>query len=88
MSYLPVGSEEAQRHYAQACLDSTTAFVNAIPVFIASDREWAAKFEEAGVPTTLWRYDGMFHGFFSMSALLDKGREAVDDVTKALASAW
>ena len=50
VSYLPVGSEEAQRHYAQACLDSTTAFVNAIPVFIASDREWAAKFEEAGVP--------------------------------------
>ena len=50
VSYLPVGSEEAQRYYAQACLDSKTAFVNAIPVFIASDPEWAAKFEEAGVP--------------------------------------
>src|SRR5829696_3703342 len=50
VSYLPVGSEEAQRYYAQACLDSKTAFVNAIPVFIASDSEWAAKFEEAGVP--------------------------------------
>jgi myo-inositol-1-phosphate synthase len=50
VSYLPVGSEEAQRYYAQACLDSKTAFVNAIPVFIASDAEWAAKFEEAGVP--------------------------------------
>ena len=50
VSYLPVGSEEAQRYYAQACLESKTAFVNAIPVFIASDPEWAAKFEEAGVP--------------------------------------
>src|SRR5215218_10417685 len=50
VSYLPVGSEEAQRYYAQACLDSKTAFVNAIPVFIASDPEWAAKFEDAGVP--------------------------------------
>jgi len=50
VSYLPVGSEEAQRHYAQACLDAGVAFVNAIPVFIASDPAWAAKFSEAGVP--------------------------------------
>jgi myo-inositol-1-phosphate synthase len=50
VAYLPVGSEEAQRYYAQTCLDSKTAFVNAIPVFIASDAGWAAKFEEAGVP--------------------------------------
>jgi myo-inositol-1-phosphate synthase len=50
VSYLPVGSERAQRHYAQACLDAGVAFVNAIPVFIASDPEWAAKFEAAGVP--------------------------------------
>jgi myo-inositol-1-phosphate synthase len=50
VSYLPVGSEDAQRHYAQACLDAKVAFVNAIPVFIASDPEWAAKFTEAGVP--------------------------------------
>ena len=50
VSYLPVGSEEAQKHYAQACLDAGVAFVNAIPVFIASDPEWAAKFEAAGVP--------------------------------------
>src|ERR671911_221918 len=50
VSYLPVGSEEAQRYYAQACLESRTAFVNAIPVFIASEPEWAAKFEDAGVP--------------------------------------
>jgi myo-inositol-1-phosphate synthase len=50
VSYLPVGSEEAQRHYAQACLDSGVAFVNAIPVFIASDPVWAAKFTAAGVP--------------------------------------
>ncbi len=50
VSYLPVGSEEAQRYYAQACLDAGVAFVNAIPVFIASDPEWARKFREAGVP--------------------------------------
>ena len=50
VSYLPVGSEEAQKHYAQACLDAKVAFVNAIPVFIASDPQWAAKFEQAGVP--------------------------------------
>src|SRR4051794_40432563 len=48
VSYLPVGSEQAQKHYAQACLDAGVAFVNAIPVFIASDPQWAAKFETAG----------------------------------------
>jgi myo-inositol-1-phosphate synthase len=50
VSYLPVGSEAAQKHYAQACLDAKTGFVNAIPVFIASDPVWADKFAEAGVP--------------------------------------
>ena len=50
VSYLPVGSEQAQRFYAQACLDAGVAFVNAIPVFIASDPEWAAKFEAANLP--------------------------------------
>ena len=50
VAYLPVGSEEAQKHYAQACLDAGVAFVNAIPVFIASDPEWAARFTAAGVP--------------------------------------
>src|SRR5580698_1647634 len=50
VSYLPVGSEQAQRHYAQACLDAGVAFVNAIPVFIASDPEWADQFSAAGVP--------------------------------------
>src|SRR5690242_12497719 len=50
IAYLPVGSEQAQKHYAQACLDAKVAFVNAIPVFIASDPEWAAKFYAAGVP--------------------------------------
>ncbi len=50
VSYLPVGSEQAQKHYAQACLDAGVAFVNAIPVFIASDPTWAAKFEAANVP--------------------------------------
>ncbi|MDA8309236.1 MAG: inositol-3-phosphate synthase [Actinomycetota bacterium] len=50
VSYLPVGSEEAQRHYAQACIDAKVAFVNAIPVFIASDPAWARRFAEAGIP--------------------------------------
>ena len=50
VSYLPVGSEDAQRYYAQACLDAGVGFVNAIPVFIASDPEWAKRFEDAGVP--------------------------------------
>jgi myo-inositol-1-phosphate synthase len=50
VGYLPVGSEEAQRHYAAACLEAGVAFVNAIPVFIASDPEWAGRFTEAGVP--------------------------------------
>ena len=50
ISYLPVGSEEAQRYYAECCLEAGVAFVNAIPVFIASDPEWAQRFTDAGVP--------------------------------------
>ena len=50
VAYLPVGSEKAQKHYAQACLDAKVALVNAIPVFIASDPVWAQKFLDAGVP--------------------------------------
>ncbi len=50
VSYLPVGSEDADKFYAQCALDAGVAFVNALPVFIASDPEWAAKFTEAGVP--------------------------------------
>ena len=50
VSYLPVGSENADKFYAQCAIDAGVAFVNALPVFIASDPEWAAKFEAAGVP--------------------------------------
>ena len=50
VSYLPVGSEDADRYYAQCALDAGVAFVNALPVFIASNPEWAAKFTAAGVP--------------------------------------
>ena len=50
VSYLPVGSEEADKFYAQCALDAGVGFVNALPVFIASDPEWAKKFEDAGVP--------------------------------------
>jgi myo-inositol-1-phosphate synthase len=48
--YLPVGSERAIRHYAEACLEAGVAFVNCVPVFIASDPLWAARFEERGLP--------------------------------------
>ena len=50
VSYLPVGSEEADKFYAQCAIDAGCAFVNALPVFIASDPEWADKFEDAGLP--------------------------------------
>jgi myo-inositol-1-phosphate synthase len=50
VSYLPVGSEEADRFYAQCAIDAGVAFVNALPVFIASDPVWAKKFADAGVP--------------------------------------
>ncbi len=50
VSYLPVGSEVADKFYAQCAIDAGVGFVNALPVFIASDPEWAAKFEAAGVP--------------------------------------
>jgi myo-inositol-1-phosphate synthase len=50
VSYLPVGSEQADRYYAQCAIDAGVAFVNALPVFIASDPRWAGKFAEAGVP--------------------------------------
>ena len=48
--YLPVGSEDAAKFYAQCAIDAKVAFVNALPVFIASDPVWAKKFEDAGVP--------------------------------------
>src|ERR1700760_4281647 len=48
--YLPVGSEDAAKFYAQCAIDAHVAFVNALPVFIASNPQWAAKFTEAGVP--------------------------------------
>ncbi len=50
VSYLRVGSEQADRFYAQCAIDAGVAFVNALPVFIASDPVWAAKFTEAGLP--------------------------------------
>jgi myo-inositol-1-phosphate synthase len=50
VSYLPVGSEQADRFYAQCAIDAGVAFVNALPVFIASDPVWAKKFADAGIP--------------------------------------
>ena len=48
--YLPVGSEDAARFYAQCAIDAGVAFVNALPVFIAGTKEWADKFTAAGLP--------------------------------------
>ncbi len=50
VNYLPVGSEKATRVYALAALDAGVAFVNCIPVFIASNKEWTKKFEEKHLP--------------------------------------
>jgi len=50
MNYLPVGSQEATEFYAQCAIDAGVAFVNNIPVFIASNPEWAKRFEDAGIP--------------------------------------
>lgn len=50
VSYLPVGSDRATRFWAEACLDTGAAFVNCIPSFIASDPEWARRFEEKKIP--------------------------------------
>ncbi|MDK1018878.1 MAG: inositol-3-phosphate synthase [Actinomycetota bacterium] len=50
VSYLPVGSQEATEFYANAALEAGVGFVNAIPVFIASDQRWAQRFLDAGVP--------------------------------------
>ena len=49
MNYLPVGSQEATEFYAECALEAGVAFVNNIPVFIASDPVWAKRFEDAGV---------------------------------------
>jgi myo-inositol-1-phosphate synthase len=50
VNYLPVGSREATRFYAQAAMEAGCAFVNCMPEFIGSNSEWAKKFEEAGLP--------------------------------------
>ncbi|WP_340819519.1 inositol-3-phosphate synthase [Methanolobus sp. WCC4] len=50
LNYLPVGSEEATRFYAECALEAGVAFINNMPVFIVSDPEWASKFEEKGIP--------------------------------------
>ena len=50
LNYLPVGSEEATHFYAECALEAGVAFINNIPVFIASDPAWAKRFEERGLP--------------------------------------
>jgi len=50
VNYLPVGSQQATEHYARACLEAGVALVNCIPVFIASETQWAGEFERRGIP--------------------------------------
>jgi myo-inositol-1-phosphate synthase len=50
LNYLPVGSERAAAHYAQACLEAGVSLINCMPVFIASDGRWARRFAERGIP--------------------------------------
>lgn len=50
LNYLPVGSEAASRFYAECALDAGVAFINNIPVFIASDPSWAQRFKSRGIP--------------------------------------
>jgi len=50
INYVPVGSEQAARHYAEACLDAGVSFLNCMPAFIVSNPEWAARFRDAGIP--------------------------------------
>ncbi len=50
LNYLPVGSEKATQFYAECCLEVGVSFINCIPVFIASERSWADRFREKGIP--------------------------------------
>jgi myo-inositol-1-phosphate synthase len=50
INYLPVGSGEAVRHYAQGCLNSGVSLINCMPEFIASDSRWSEKFKQRGIP--------------------------------------
>ncbi len=50
LNYLPVGSERATAFYAEACLKAGVSFINCIPVFIVSDKSWARRFAERGIP--------------------------------------
>lgn len=50
INYLPVGSEEAVKSYAEACLEANVGFINAMPVFIATDETWAKRFQDKNIP--------------------------------------
>jgi myo-inositol-1-phosphate synthase len=50
LSYLPVGSQKAVQHYAEACLATGVSLVNCVPVFVVSNPEWGERFRAAGIP--------------------------------------
>lgn len=50
LNYLPVGSQKATEHYAEACLKTGVSFINCMPVFIVSDPVWAKRFEDKRIP--------------------------------------
>ena len=61
INYLPVGSKEATRYYAEKCLEAGVCFINAIPVFISSDSVWQKRFVEKNVPGRPWKKLLSFH---------------------------
>ncbi len=50
LNYMPVGSEQAARFYAECALEAGVAFINNMPVFIASNPEFAARFKQRNLP--------------------------------------
>ena len=50
LNYLPVGSDEAVKFYAECCLEARIGFINCMPVFIASNKKWSRKFKEKNIP--------------------------------------
>ena len=50
VNYVPVGSENAARFYAQACIEADVSFINCMPAFIVSDKEWGERFKVSGIP--------------------------------------
>jgi|SRR3989344_4555930 len=77
INYLPVGSEKATEFYAQCSIDARIAFINAMPIFIASDEKWIKKFEKAKLPVLGDDIKSQYGATFShrqiIQGLIDRG---------------